>query len=220
MKFYIGTTNFSKIQEIAAILASTGCEFEKTDRIDPEETEPDFVGNAILKGKAYAAYVGKKDPNGFVISEDSGLIIPALGKLPGPWSARFADGDFDYEAGKLLQLNPSHRSREDIDSINNDKVLCLMKSIALPYRAAMFKVVLVVAKPTGEILFQGEGETHGWISQEKRGKNGFGYDPIFIGSDTFGKTFAELDSYRKNLKSHRRKVLQEFKGWLAKVIKS
>lgn len=214
MKFYIGTTNASKVQEIGAILAATGCEFEKTDPVDPEETEDDFVGNAILKGKVYAAHSG-----GQTICEDSGLIIPFLGNLPGPWSARFSDGDFDYHRGQLVKLSPSGKTRVEIDNDNNDKVLDLMKEIKSPYRAAMFKVVLVVAEPNGNILFKGEGETYGWIATEKRGTNGFGYDPIFIGSDTFGKTFAELDSYRKNLKSHRRKVLQEFKSWLARIIK-
>ena len=88
-----------------------------------------------------------------------------------------------------------------------------------PRRAAMFRVVLGVADSGGKILFKGVGESHGWISEEARGSSGFGYDPIFIGSDTFGKTYAELDSTRKNLRSHRNKVLNEFKAWLGQYLK-
>lgn len=217
MKFYIGTTNPNKIREIGAILSATGCKFEASRPVDPEETEDDFEGNALLKAKAYAAHAG-----GITISEDSGLIIPALNNLPGPWSARFSDYLVSNENGKLRICNykPSGLSREEIDRLNNQRVLELMKGIEQPKRAAMFKVVLAVSTLEGKILFKASGESHGWISEELRGENGFGYDPIFIGQDTFGKTYAELDSHRKNLRSHRRHVLQEFKAWLGNYLKA
>ena len=214
MKFYIGTTNQDKIREIGSILSATGCAFEPTDPIDPEETEHDFEGNALLKAKAYASHA-----NGITISEDSGLIVPALGGLPGPWSARFADCEIDFSQKRVINCVSSNTPRQEMDYRNNKLVLNLMQGIEQPYRAAAFKVVLVVAAPDDKIMFKGVGESHGWIANEMHGSNGFGYDPIFVGQDTFGKTYAELDSMRKNLRSHRKRVLDEFKAWLGQYLK-
>lgn len=213
MKFFIGTTNTNKIREIGSILAATGCAYEPTDPVDPEETEDDFEGNALLKARVYAKHAG-----GLTISEDSGLIVPALGGLPGPWSARFADCRIDMKSNRVVGHDPSGARREEIDRRNNELVLRMMSGIVQPRRAASFKVVLAVAAPDGEILFKAMGETRGWIAEEMRGTNGFGYDPIFVDAGTFGKTYAELDSARKNMKSHRRKVLDEFKAWLGTVL--
>lgn len=214
MHFFLGTTNQYKIREIGSILAAVGCTFEPTDPVDPDETEPDFDGNAILKARVYAAHAG-----GVTISEDSGLIIPALNGLPGPWSARFSDhGRIDTDTGQVFDHVPSGLSRDEIDARNNDLVLKIMEGIEQPHRAAFFKVVLVVADEHGEVLFKAAGESHGWIATECRGTNGFGYDPIFVGNDCFDKTYAELDSMRKNMKSHRKRVLNEFKAWLAQEL--
>ena len=162
----------------------------------PEEGDT-FEDNARSKALAYAAATGD-----ITISEDSGLVIPALGGLPGPWSARFADMGLDRT------VVPSGRPREVLDFLNNQKVLQGMAKIPQPHRAAYFVVRLVVAHK-GEVLFEAGGEAHGWISEEARGTHGFGYDPIFVGQDTFGKTYAEIDSVRKNLRSHRKQVLKD-----------
>lgn len=205
--FFIGTTNTNKIREIGSILSATGCTFERTDPIDPEETEEDFEGNARIKAIAYAKHAG-----GLTIAEDSGLIIPSLNGLPGPWSARF--DDCVVLDRRVVRVQESKRPRDVIDQCNNELVLKLMRDTEDPYRVAMFKVVLMVANAAGEVLFKASGESHGWIAKEMRGTNGFGYDPIFVGSDTFGKTYAELDPVRKNLRSHRNHVLNEFQAWL------
>ncbi len=215
MKFFLGTTNPYKIAEIGAILSATGCGYEATEPVDPEETEADFDGNARLKARVYAKHAG-----GVTISEDSGLIIPSIGGLPGPYSARFSDCVVNRTDWSVVRHNASSRSREEIDHANNELVLQFMHGVEQPKRAASFAVVLVVAKPDGEILFERRADSYGWISEEPRGKNGFGYDPIFIGQDTAGLTYAELDSARKNLRSHRRKVLQDFKVWLGNLLKN
>jgi len=98
---------------------------------------------------------------------------------------------------------PSGHPREEIDRRNNLRVIDLMQGYEQPRRAGAFKVVLAVATPAGEILFKGAGEAHGWIAESMRGDRGFGYDPIFVGSDSFERTYAELDPMRKNLRSHR-----------------
>lgn len=215
MRFYIGTTNRGKIREIGAILTATGCDFIPTDPIEPEETEPDFEGNAKLKAIAYAKHSG-----GITISEDSGLVIPSLRGLPGPWSARFSEyNQVDLVDGVVKDYVRTNAPTEVIDKANCELVLDLMEDIEQPRRSAYFKVVLVVATPE-EVLFTASGESHGWIAEEMRGDNGFGYDPIFIGEDTFNKTYAELDSFRKNLRSHRTKVLEKFTAWLGKHLRN
>lgn len=214
MKFFLGTTNPGKVQEMASILSATGCSFEVTEPVDPEETEDDFEGNALLKARVYAAHT-----KGWTISEDSGLIIPALGGLPGPWSARFDDCEVDPETWRVREYHPSKRDRISVDAANNQRVLALMEGIEQPRRAALMKVVLAVASPEGEVAFKAVSEAHGWIADACRGDKGFGYDPIFVGRDTFGKTFAELDPMRKNLRSHRKRVLQDFKAWLGRKLK-
>jgi XTP/dITP diphosphohydrolase len=198
---YIGTTNPGKVAEMASLLAPLGLEL-KAVSLDVPELGDTFEENALEKALAYAAHSG-----GVTASEDSGIIIPALDGLPGPWSARFADLDL-----QTRRVNPSGRSREEMDRLNNERVLELMKEIEQPRRAAAFKVVLVITQP-GKVLFQASAECHGWIAEEQRGTNGFGYDPIFVGQDTFGKTFAELDPMRKNLRSHRKRVLDEMFMW-------
>lgn len=214
MKFFIGTTNHNKVREFGSILAATGCELEQISWVDPEETEDDFEGNALIKARAYARASG-----GITIAEDSGLIIPALGNLPGPWSARFAECIIDRKNWRVLKHQPNTAPSGTINQLNNELVLDLMRGIEQPRRAASFKVVLVVATPSGEILCKAVGESHGWIAEEMRGTNGFGYDPIFVGGDTFGKTYAELDAMRKNLRSHRKHVLDEFKAWLSRYLR-
>lgn len=213
-EFFIGTTNPFKIREIGAILTATGCRFAPTAPVDPEETEPDFDGNALLKARVYAKHAG-----GITISEDSGLIVPALGSLPGPWSARFSDCELDAAGRNVVAVHPSGRTREEIDAANNRRVLELLDGIEQPHRAASFRVVLAVATPDGEILFKGVGESFGWIADAPRGTNGFGYDPIFVGNNTGGSTYAELDSMRKNLRSHRKRAIDEFKAWLGRYLR-
>lgn len=214
MKFFIGTTNSNKVQEIVSILHAVGCELEVTPPINPEETEDDFEGNAILKARVYAAHTG-----GLTISEDSGLVIPHLNGLPGPWSSRFCECKLDKSGSRVVESIQSNLTRDERDKKNNQLVLDMMKGVELPYRAAFFKVVLVVARSDGTILFKASNEAYGWIAEEARGSYGFGYDPIFVGGDTFGKTYAELDPMRKNLRSHRNKVLSEFKAWLGQYLK-
>ena len=213
MKFFLGTTNSDKVREIGSILSATGCAFEVTDPVDPEETEADFEGNALLKARAYAAHAG-----GPTISEDSGLIVPSLGGLPGPYSARFCECEIDEATWRVTGHTPSGEPRQVIDARNNARLLALLEGVEQPRRAAAFKVVLAVAEADGTVLFRGVGESHGWVAEAARGDRGFGYDPVFVGQDTFGKTYAELDPMRKNLRSHRRRVLQEFKAWLGRYL--
>ncbi|MBI4433970.1 non-canonical purine NTP pyrophosphatase [Candidatus Uhrbacteria bacterium] len=228
MKFYLGTTNQYKVRELASILRPLQIPLEVTDPIDPEETGTTFEENAELKARAYGAHVGRvlhrrwaasSMESAWTISEDSGLVIPALNGLPGPWSARFSEYDLDGAQRFVLGYHPSGRSREEIDAANNARVLELMRDVAPVRRTAKFVVVLIVANIEGRVVARFRGEAHGWITAEARGTNGFGYDPIFANGRSFGKTWAEIDSVRKNLLSHRQQALQEFTVWLGKQLR-
>jgi XTP/dITP diphosphohydrolase len=236
-RFYIGTTNPHKIREIASILRPLEIDLEVTDPIDPDETGETFEANALIKAEAYSKHVRESllaemvkgaDSSEMVLAhlrlsrvwticEDSGLVVPALNDLPGPWSARFADCQF--QNGKIVGHQLSARKREEIDLANNRLVLELMKDIDQPRRVAAFIVCFVIADITGKAIFQTTARVTGWILPEMRGDKGFGYDPIFAGDKSFGKSYAEIDSMRKNLFSHRRKALQQFTAWLAGQIR-
>ncbi len=204
---FIGMGNEGKIREYESMLSSSRCALKRMDALDPEETEPDLMGNAILKARAYAKHSG-----GPTVSEDSGLIIPCLGGLPGVYSARFADCLLDNLA--VAEYRPSGRPRKEMDEANNERILSLLRDVRGSKHKAMFRVVLVVASPNGTILFQDSATSHGWIAENTRGTNGFGYDPIFVGEDTGGLTYAEIDPEKKNTHSHRHRVLIQFKRWI------
>jgi XTP/dITP diphosphohydrolase len=215
---------------MASILRPLGIPFEVTNSIDPDEIGSTFEENALIKASAYGSYIGdqisstleysKEDAlkylkmaNVWTISEDSGLCVSAINNLPGHYSARF--DDCVLEGNRVKAHKKSDRSRDVIDHDNYVRVLQMMKDIEQPYRGAKFVISLMVADVQGKILFKTVSETHGWIAETPRGSNGFGYDPIFISGASFGKTWAEIDTMRKNLISHRRKALREFTSWIA-----
>ncbi|MGC4120626.1 MAG: non-canonical purine NTP pyrophosphatase [Myxococcales bacterium] len=208
---FIGTTNPGKLGEFVALLGPLGLAV-KVARSETEVEEPSidvldgFAENARIKALAYAKISG-----GVTLAEDSGLAVAALGGLPGIFSARFAD--VDLEAKRVLK--DSKRPRDVMDPANNLRLLECMKGFEQPRRAAFFKTAAVLARGD-QVLFSATAESHGWIAEEARGTKGFGYDPVFVGQDTFGKTYAEIDPVRKNLKSHRKRVMDELFFWLSK----
>jgi XTP/dITP diphosphohydrolase len=214
----IGTTNPSKIREIGACCLRYGIEVT-TISLDVPETEDSFEGNARLKALAYS----KACPGEYVLVEDSGLVIPALNGLPGPWSARFHGLDLGsrstYWPKAALPLSVEH-PLEEVDRLNRDRVLRLMDNVPFGERGAYFIITMMVAKD-GEVVFKTSAESHGHIAPEERGTThfGFGYDSIFIGNDTFGKTYAELDPARKQLRSHRGRALEQFEAWLSQKVR-
>lgn len=207
-RLIVGTTNPGKVREVAGVCHPFGVKVIPA-ALSVEETEDTFLGNALLKAQAYT----KEHPGQVVLVEDSGLCVEALNGLPGVWSARFADLDL-----QTRQVTSDDRQREEQDRLNNERLLKLMEGRPLKERGAAFTICLLVAKDD-EILFGTERSTYGYIVEEPRGSNGFGYDPLFASEKTFGKTFAEIDSARKNLISHRRRALDRMALWLAGSIK-
>lgn len=147
------------------------------------------------------------------------MVIPELNNLPGVYSARFYDVKLD-DKNNVIEVPKEEFScdKTETDKKNNKRLIELIKSLPFDKRTAYFEVCFVVAQ-NGNILFKVKSKSNGFVIEELRGKNGFGYDPLFVGVDTYDKTYAELDSARKNLRSHRKKALRELAFWLINNIK-
>ncbi|MED1016735.1 XTP/dITP diphosphatase [Bacillus atrophaeus] len=183
----IATHNPGKVKEFKDILASKGYDVKSLADIgfleEIEETGHTFEENAVLKAEAVAKAVNK-----MVIADDSGLSVDNLGGSPGVYSARYAG-----------------EQKDDMANIN--KVLQELKGIEKEQRTARFRCALAVSIP-GEETKTVEGHVEGYIAEEPKGENGFGYDPIFIVKDK-DKTMAELTSDEKNKISHRANALKK-----------
>ena len=188
----LASHNRNKAQEIQMLL---GNQFhvilQQAFDIPPiEETGSTFEENALLKAKAVYDIIGLP-----VIGDDSGLEVVALNNQPGVYSSRFA-GD-----------NAS-------DDDNIDKLLRKMHNIPTEKRTARFRCVVAFLGTSSDdqpVFF--EGEWAGYIAKERRGKNGFGYDPVFVDLQS-NLTAAELESDQKNKISHRGKAVQSLKSYL------
>ena len=188
----LASHNRNKAQEIQMLL---GNQFhvilQQAFDIPPiEETGSTFEENALLKAKAVYDIIGLP-----VIGDDSGLEVVALNNQPGVYSSRFA-GD-----------NAS-------DDDNIDKLLRKMHNIPTEKRTARFRCVVAFLGTSSDdqpVFF--EGEWAGYIAKERTGKNGFGYDPVFVDLQS-NLTAAELESDQKNKISHRGKAMQSLKSYL------
>ena len=147
-KIVIGTTNPGKIREVASILSPLGHELNPVS-LDVDETGETIEENAKIKALAYS----KEYPDVYVICEDSGLVVPGLNNLPGPYSARFHSIVMDDN------LNVTEVPKEEFttdktehDKLNNERLIELIKTIPEDKRAAYFEVCFTVAK-NNTILF-------------------------------------------------------------------
>jgi XTP/dITP diphosphohydrolase len=186
-RLLFATRNRHKTHELAQLL---GSEFEIRDLRSaanaPEivESGSSFEENAVLK----ALTISRAFPDEFVLADDSGLEIDALDGAPGVRSARYAGANAT-------------------DIANVEKVLSELKTVKARSRKATFICVLVLAK-NGEPISNATGTIGGTITEEPRGGNGFGYDPIFVPAG-LTQTFAELPAEVKNQISHRARAARE-----------
>ena len=158
-----------------------------------EETGKTFEENAVLKAKIIAKYV-----KSWVLADDSGLEVDALGGAPGVYSARYAGA-------------------EATDEKNVHKLLKEMENLPSEKRTARFRAVIALATPCGDTLtFSGEAE--GGIGIKPKGNKGFGYDPVFY-PNGYDRTFAEMEPSEKDSMSHRAQALKKLKEYLEKVSK-
>jgi len=225
MTLLLATRNTHKVGEIRAILGDRFQFLTLNDFPDaPEviEDAPTFAGNATKKAVELAKWLTGSQPSTlspqplFVLADDSGLEVDALNGAPGVHSARFTA--LDRSADGLSANTP--------DADNNAKLLRLLRDVPSEKRAARFHCVVAltpvlpekveVASPVcyaDEFEMQTalfEGVCEGRIIFEPRGKNGFGYDPLFV-PEGFEQTFAELGNEVKNKLSHRARALAKLK---------
>jgi len=193
MTLYAATTNPGKLAEFAASASSQGLAVEALPNLaqmpGPVEDAPTFIGNAERKALAYSLLALGK----LVFADDSGLEAEALNGQPGVRSARFAD-DLNFEAN----FPGSQTTR---DTRNNRCLLSLLKQLPNPSRAARFVCALALARD-GKVLLRAEGEVNGLLLESPRGKQGFGYDPLFL-VPHLNLTMAELSREQKWQLSHR-----------------
>jgi len=191
MKIVFATQNKNKVSEISQIIGNkfnilSLADINCTD--DIPETQPTIEGNASQK----AFYVYEKY-NINCFADDTGMEVEALNGAPGVYSARYAGESHNFEA-------------------NLQKVLKEMTGIE--NRKARFKTVISLVIDGIETQF--EGIVNGVLINEKRGINGFGYDPIFL-PDGYEQTFAEMSSELKNSISHRGLAVKKLIEYLSNL---
>ena len=203
-KIVFATNNKHKLEEIRSIL---GEEFEVLSlsdigcHEDIPETSDTLEGNAMQK----AQYVF--DKYGYAcFADDTGLEVEALGGEPGIYSARYAALDGDDSISHDSEANMAKLLRK-LEGIENRKarfrtVIALITNNPLP-----------IGEEMGERLQLFEGIVNGSIIRERRGGEGFGYDPIFQ-PEGYDKTFAELGNEVKNHISHRARAVQKLADYL------
>lgn len=191
MKIVFASNNEHKVREIKSIFGDwlTLLSLKDLNIYEeiPEE-EPHLEGNALSKARYIHKITGMN-----VFADDTGLEVEALGGMPGVRSARFAGESKDFSA-------------------NIDKVLSMLGSAE--NRKAQFRTVIALIYNEKEYLFEGKAE--GIIIRERRGSQGFGYDPVFI-PEGRTRTFAEMDLSEKNSLSHRARALEKLRAFLLQM---
>lgn len=189
MEFILASKNIHKAKEMQAILGE-GVTLITQDEagfgdIDVLEDGDTFEENAIKKATVLSNISGKT-----CIADDSGLCVDALSGRPGVFTARFA-------------------GENATDDQNIQKLLKELDGIIAPQRTARFVSVIAVKEP-GKPASTYRGECEGFILAEKRGENGFGYDPVFF-VPQFSASMGELSPEQKNSVSHRYRALEKLK---------
>ncbi len=187
-KLVVATHNRNKIREIGEILP--GWEIAAEDS-GAEETADTFAGNALIKARAIAP----RHPGAWVMADDSGLEVDALGGEPGIYSARYMGEDTPY-------------------SVKNANIIERLNGVPDEKRTARFVCAIAAVFPNGQECVR-RATIEGRIDYAEKGEHGFGFDPIFYVPE-LGCTTAEIPEEEKNQISHRGKALRLMKEDLLK----
>ncbi len=184
-KLLVATSNPHKLKEMKQLLEGLPYDVLSMKDIDiniimPEEDGDTFRDNAYIKAKGVYKQIVEKYPDMWVLADDSGMSVDALGDAPGVHSARY----------KGLST-PEERLKE---------VLREMEDVPWENRTAHFITVMCLITDFAEVFT--EGIVNGYIALEPKGENGFGYDPIFY-YPPLDKTYAQMGAEEKNSVSHR-----------------
>ena len=188
MQLVIASQNVHKIREIRTMLKKLP-RFDILSCLDfPNYTPLEETGKTFEETAIQKAMHAAKTLDRWVIADDSGLVVPAIGGAPGVFSARFAGvGASDAE--------------------NRQKLLKEMQHLQEADRQGYFECCIALAAPDG-LKKCVRGICEGMITTNERGSRGFGYDSLFVKYE-YGKTFGELEEEVKNRISHRRKALDK-----------
>ncbi len=194
----LASRNRKKSGEIAELLSPHGINvLSVADFPDVPETEEDgetFAENAAKKASETAKFLSR-----WVIGEDSGLMVDALGGAPGIYSARYSGEDAT-------------------DDQNNQKLLAELKNVPEEKRQAQYVCNVAVADATGTVRLQIEARCRGRITTEAFGTNGFGYDPYFLIPE-YHRTFGVLSPAVKRHLSHRARAFGRLIPKLVQTLK-
>ena len=184
-RLVVASHNPGKLKEIDDLLGPYGVDAVSASALglpEPEETAPDFAGNALLKAEAAMRATGLA-----AISDDSGICADALDGAPGIYSARWAGPAKDFA---LAMRNIEEK----------------LQAQTAPSRKAHFISALAVAWPDGQTQVF-EGRVDGTLVWPPRGGQGFGYDPMFV-PDGYSQTFGEMAPAAKHGMSHRARAFK------------
>ncbi len=214
MRLVFATGNQGKVKEVQALLADLGAQVQLMGdmgvEIDIVESGTTFEENAKIKSDTVMQVILEEEKKAVlqkesgaqvhpffagepvfgVLSDDSGLEVDYLDKAPGVYSARYLGEETPYE-------------------VKNDHILHLLEGVPEEKRTARFVSVISLTLADGR-HFSTRGTVEGIIGWERKGENGFGYDPIFF-LPKLGKSTAELSMEEKNEISHRGKALRAMK---------
>ena len=187
----MATNNKGKLSEIKKLLPKHITFYSPKDfnLIEPIENEKTFEGNAVIKAK-YCAEKSKL----ISLSDDSGLEVSVLNGDPGVYSARWAGKNKDFKLA-IKKVYSKIKKKNKLNKKNNARFYC---SLAVAFPNGTYKTF--------------SGTVNGKISQEPKGNNGFGYDPIFI-PNGYKKTFGEMNANLKDKISHRYKAFNKIKSY-------
>ncbi len=193
-KLLIGTNNIGKLREIRSLIPKKIQTFSTLDfnLKSPKENGKTFKQNSIIKSRYFS-----RKTNLICLADDSGLEIDILNKKPGIYSARWAGKNKDFK----IAINKVFRKLSDKDKNWKKKTIKarFMCALSISYQNKNLVSVL--------------GKVEGKISNKAKGKNGFGYDPIFIPNNQ-KKTFGQMSSSKKYRMDHRFNAFKKIKKFL------
>lgn len=189
-RIIIATANQGKFREIRDYLAGFFDQFyslaDFDEIIDVVEDRGSYMGNAWKKARKIGNRFGMN-----TLADDSGLEVDALQGRPGIFSSRYGTSDED----------------------RIERLLGELRGVPVEQRTARFKAYLAYYLPVGGQVSIFYGSLEGYIGLEKRGRKGFGFDPVFM-VPHLGKSLAELSMEEKNAISHRGRALAQFREFL------
>ncbi len=195
----VGSRNRKKIGELVELLTPHGFTLRTLadfpEALDVVEDGETFADNAARKACQQARHLGQ-----WVLGEDSGLCVDALGGAPGVYSARYS-------------------GPQATDQSNNERLLAELAGVPADRRTAYYVCHMTLSNPAGQIVVDCEGTCRGRLRTSASGAGGFGYDPLFELPE-YGRTFGELSAVVKGVLSHRARAVRLFVPRLLAVVES